>query len=156
MNFNHISKKLTEDEVSALTNLYHTYHKKYWCFKKMFKKYQAFDLSLKLSSVILTTTGTIIGAITLNPIFLSVVTGSGVFLQTIGTQKNFSKKVEACRYAFQSYQKLLNKLKLCLRSGKIDEYLEKELATLDDQIAEMCPPISDSYQKSYCKVYSSK
>ena len=151
MDFNHISRKLTKEQVNELTNLYHTYHKQYWCYKKMFKKFKRMDLALKLSSVVFTTTGAVVGSITLNPIFLACVSGTGVLLQTITMQKNFSKKTESCRYAYQSYQKLFNKLKLFLRSGDIDEFFERELAMVDDQVADICSPISESYEKLHAK-----
>ena len=151
MDFNHISRKLTEEQVDELSKLYHTYHKQYWCYKKMFKKSKRMDLALKLSSVVFTTAGAVVGSVTLNPIFLACVSGTGVLLQTITTQKNFSKKTESCRYAYQSYQKLLNKLKLFLRSGDIDEFFERELAMVDDQVADICPPISESYEKLHTK-----
>ena len=47
MDFNHISRKLTQEQVNELTNLYHTYHKQYWCYKKMFKKFKRMGLSSK-------------------------------------------------------------------------------------------------------------
>ena len=72
MDFNHISRKLTQEQVNELTKLYHTYHKQYWCYKKMFKKFKRMDLALKLSSVVFTTTGAVVGSVTLNPIFLGV------------------------------------------------------------------------------------
>ena len=93
MDFNHISRKLTQEQVNELTKLYHTYHKQYWCYKKMLKKFKRMDLALKLSSVVFTTTGAVVGSVTLNPIFLASVSGTGVLLQTITTQKNFSKKL---------------------------------------------------------------
>ena len=155
MDFNHISRKLTQEQVSELTKLYHTYHKQYWCYKKMFKKFKRMDLALKLSSVVFTTTGAVVGSVTLNPIFLACISGTGVLLQTITAQKNFSKKTESCRYAYQSYQKLLNKLKLFLRSGDIDEFFGRELAMVDDQVAGICPPISESYEKLHAKRFVS-
>jgi len=51
MNCNHISKRLTEGQMSTLTSLFYIYHKRYWCYKKMFKKHRRLDLALKLSSV---------------------------------------------------------------------------------------------------------
>ena len=48
MNFNHINKNLTERQISELKNLYQTYHKLYWCYKKMYKKDKRYDLALKL------------------------------------------------------------------------------------------------------------
>ena len=79
MDFNHISKKLTEGQVNKLTKLFQTYHRQYWCYKQMFKHLKRLDLALKLSAVILTTTGAVVGAVTLNPIILACVTGAGVF-----------------------------------------------------------------------------
>ena len=151
MNFNHISKKLNAEQVVELKTLYCNYHKLFWCYKKMFKNYKKFDLCLKLTSVALTTTGAVVGSLTLNPIIMACVSGAGVFLQTITNQKNFSKRIEACRYAFQSYQKVMNRLKYFLRSGDFDEVFERELAITDDQIADSCPPISDRYLKLYSK-----
>ena len=156
MDFNHISKKLTEEQFSKLKDFYFAYHKLYWCYKKMFKKHKQLDLLLKLSSVILTTSGAIVGSLTLNPIILGVVSGSGVILQTITTQKNFSKKTEACRYAYQSYKKILNKLRLSLRSGVNDDFLERELSMIDDQVADICPPISERLIKLHAKTFHSK
>ena len=131
-----INKNLTERQISELKNLYQTYHKLYWCYKQMHKKYKKYDLALKLSSVVLTTTGAVVGSVTLNPIILASVAGSDVLLQTIITQKNFTKKAEACRYGFQSYQKLLNRLKYILKSGDFDDFLEREFAMIDDQVAD--------------------
>ena len=132
MNFNHINTNLTEKQLSELKNLYQTYHKQYWCYNKIYKKYKRYDLAIKLSSVVLTTTGAVVGSVTLNLTFLESVTGSGVLLQTIITQKNFTKNAEACRYGFQSYQKLLNRLKSILRSADFIDFLEIELAMIDD------------------------
>ena len=147
MNFNRINKNLNERQIYELKNLYQTYHKQYWCYKHMHKKYKRYNLVLKLSSVVLTTTEAVVGSVTLNPIFLASVASSGVHLQTIITQKNFTKKAEACRYGFQSYQKLLNRLKYIFRSGHFDDFLERELAMIDDQVSDACPPISDHFQK---------
>jgi len=69
--------------------MYFTYHKQYWCNKKLFKRHKRLDLALKLFSVILITTGAVVGTITLNPMFLAVVSGIGVLLQTITTHKIF-------------------------------------------------------------------
>ena len=90
-----------------------------------------------------------VGLVTLSPICLARVAGSGVLLQKIITQKNFTKKAEACRYGFQSYQKLLNSFKYILRFGDFDDFLERELAIINDQVADTCPPISDHFQKLY-------
>ena len=122
----------------------------------MFKKFKNSNLTLQLTAVVLTTTGTIVGSITLNPIILASLTGTGVFLQTVIAQKNFSKKTEACRNAYQSYKKVLNKLKLSLRTGEVDYFLERELSIIDDQVIDSCLPISEKCEKLHAKRFPSK
>jgi len=106
MNFNHISKRLTEGQVSALTSLYFTYHKQYWCYKKMFKRHKRLDLALKLSSVILTTTGAMVGTVTLNPMILACVSRTGDLLQTITTHINVSNKKQGLQICFSILSKI--------------------------------------------------
>jgi len=40
---------------------------------------------------------------------------------------------------------LLNTLKLSLRTGEVDEFLKRELAMIEDQVAENCSPISKKF-----------
>ena len=35
--FNHVSKRLTNEEINELKAYYRTYHKKCWCYKKLIK-----------------------------------------------------------------------------------------------------------------------
>ena len=146
MDFNHISSRLTDYQINELKNLYKTYHYKTCCYKKMFKRFKGIGLFLNILSVSLT--GTVVGGVTLNPIVMGSVAGVGILIQTVLTKKNFTKKIEACKYAYTSYQKILNKLKCVLRSGEFDEdTLIKELNWLDDQVTDLCPPISVETKK---------
>ena len=51
------------------------------------------DLSCKIGSTGLVAIGTIVGAITLNPIVLGVISGSGLILK------------EMCKFAYTTYEK---------------------------------------------------
>lgn len=90
LNFNHISDNLTENEITALQNLYKHNHIKTWCFKKAYKHYKRVNAALTLSSITLTITGTVVGGVTLNPVILGVISGSGVLLQTFLKMKNYN------------------------------------------------------------------
>ena len=63
------------------------------------------DLSFKIGSTGLAATGTIVGAITLNPIVLGVISGSGLILNTFAEAKNYKRKVEMCKFAYTTYEK---------------------------------------------------
>ena len=139
MNFNHINKSLSEEQVTELKKLFETYHQKMIDYKKQFKRNKALNLGLNMTSVVLVSTGTVVSAITMNPIILATISGLGVVIQTVMTKKKLSKKVETCRFAYTAYQKVLNELKLILRSGHFnEELLLQELNWIDDQVVDLC------------------
>jgi len=58
----------------------------------MFKRNRRLDLALKLSSVILITTGAVVGTITLNPIILADVSWTVFYYRQLQLIKIFPKK----------------------------------------------------------------
>ena len=97
---------------------------------------------------VLTVSGTIVGVITLNPIVLGVVTGSGVLLHGFLKIKNYDRKIEMNKFAYVSYQNILNKIRSYLRGQdyKIDD-LVSEMCWLDDMVTDFCQN-ADKYKRS--------
>ena len=152
-NFNHINNKLDEDEVTMLKNLYAQYHQKTWCYHMAYKHFKNINLGLNVLAIVLTSTGVVVGSVTLNPIVLSSISGSGIILQGFLKMKNYNRKIEMCKFAYTSYQKILNKIRSYLRGEPydvMDFVLETHL--LDDQVTDLCPNV-DKYKKKYKNVY---
>ena len=80
--WNHVSEKLTDDQISELKALYKFYHKKYWLFKMTYKYFKKAELACNIGSALLVVTGTVVGGVTLNPIPLGVISGTGILLKT--------------------------------------------------------------------------
>ena len=93
-------------------------------------------------------TGTIVGGVTLNPIPLGVISGTGLLLKTYSETKNFKKKIEMSKFAYTSYEKVLTHLRSFMRGL---EYNDKEfldfIKILDDIIIDMCP-LTDKFEKN--------
>ena len=119
MNWNHISDKLTENEVAELKSYYASYHKKQWCFKAAFKRLRKWNLIGDISSVIFATGG-IASAIATSGISLVTISAVSILIQTYMKHKDIENKVNQCRYAFQTYGHLLNEIKDILRSGEFN------------------------------------
>ena len=153
MNFNHISENLNEDEVIKLKTLYETYHRLYKCYEMKFKRLKRLKTLLEMSSIFLTVSGVIIGSVTLNPIILGSITGSGVLIQGFLTKSDINKRVNMCRFAYTSYQKILVQLKSYLRGIEYNENeLLSDMKTIDDIIIDQCPSIekmSEIYSKKF-------
>ena len=152
-NWNHISDKLSADQISELKALYKFYHKKYWLFKMTFKYYKKAELSCNIVAALLVVIGTITGAVTLNPVILGTISGSGLLLKTYSEAKNFKGKIEMCKFAYTSYEKVLTELRSFMRG---QEYNNKEfldyVKVLDDIIIDMCP-LTDKFEKKYNKMF---
>ena len=152
--FNHISDSLSYDEVNKLKTLYKSYHKLQMCYKWKYKKLPRLKLSLELSSIGLTTVGAIVGGITLNPIILGSLTGSGIMIQAYLTKSDLNKRVDRCKFAFTSYERVLVQLKSFLRGLLYDESnFLSDLKVIDDIIIDQCPSIEKYFDK-YDKVFN--
>ena len=153
-NFNHISRDLSEDDKKTLEGLYAHYHRKAFCYTNACEHFTRVNIALSVTSMGLTIIGTVVGAITLNPIILGVVTGSGVILHGILKLKNYDKKIEMCKFAYTNYQSILNKIRSYLRGQdfKIDDLIT-ELNWIDDIVVDLCPVV-DKYEIKYDKIYS--
>ena len=152
--FNHISDSLSYDEVNKLKTLYKSYHKLQMCYKWKYKKLRRLKLSLELSSIGLSTTGAIIGGVTLNPIILGSLSGSGIMIQAYLTKSDLNKRVDRCKFAFTSYERVLVQLKSFLRGLPYDESnFLSDLKVIDDIIIDQCPSIEKYFDK-YDKVFN--
>ena len=152
INFNYIDKNLDNETVQMLRKLYNTYHLKCWCYKQLFKSFKRKDLALNLTSAAFVAAGATIGGI-VSPIAL-VAAGVGVLLQAVNKKKNYSKKIELCKFAYTNYQKELNALRGYLRGESFKkDILLFDLNKLDDLITDQCPFITDSLKKRYYKKF---
>ena len=152
-NWNHVSDKLTEDQISELKALYKFYHKKYWLFKMTFKYFKKVDLVCTLTSASLVVAGTIAGGVTLNPAVLGSVSGAGLLLKTCAETKNYKRKIEMCKFAFTSYEKVLSDLRSFMRGLEynLKDFIDN-VKILDDIITDMCP-LTDRFENKYNKMF---
>ena len=67
-------------------------------------------LSLEMTSIGLTSVGSIAGAVTLNPIILGCIAGPGILIQGYLTKTDLQNKVEQCKFAYTTYYKILAKI----------------------------------------------
>ena len=147
--WNHISNDSTEDEISGLKALYKNYHRLYKCYQWKYKKLNRLKLSLEMSSIGLTTIGSIVGAVTPNPIVIACVAGPGILIQGYLTKSNLSNIVDRCRFAYTAYEKITVQLKSFLRGLLYDNAIFlSDLKTLDGTIIDTCPSI-DKYLSKY-------
>ena len=152
--WNHISCDLDQKEIEILKNLYRYYHKRYKCYEWQFLKLERIHLYLKMTSIGLTVSGTIVGSVTLNPIVLASIEGPGILIQGYLMKSDIANKIDKCHFAYTSYQKILTNLRGFLRGMSYDKKeLLHDIKTIDDIVIDSCPSI-DHFYKKYNKKFS--
>lgn len=150
INFNHISDCLDEAEIDMLKTLYKTYHKKMWLYKTKHQSFKKKDLTLTLvgSSLIIIGGGTSVLALP-----ALCIVGAGSILTLLTKKKNYPRKIELCRFAYTSYEKILHQIKSYLRGSPYDKnWFIQVLHFIDDFITDLCPNVEmnlKDYEKRY-------
>ena len=110
-NWNHISNDLNEGQISELKALYKNYHRLFKCYEWKYKRLKRLKMSLEMSSISLTILGSVVGAVTLNPIIIACVSGPGVLIQGYLTKSDLDNRVDRCRFAYTTYKKNIGAIK---------------------------------------------
>ncbi|PFX11474.1 hypothetical protein AWC38_SpisGene24778 [Stylophora pistillata] len=129
-----------EEKIDELKALYKHYHKKWWCSRKIFKNFKRKSLLCKLGSTLLIVIGGIAGGVTMNPIPLATISGTGLLLKTFTDVKKFDRKIDMSKFAFTTYEKILTELRSYLRGRPFDSVsFLNEVRLIDDTITDLCP-----------------
>ena len=152
-NWNHISDKLTEEQIEELKSYYHSYHKKYWASKKALKRFKKWKL-LGNSLSIVFGSGGFASRIATGGIGLIAISTVALLIQGWMIHKDLHLKIQSCTYAYQSYQHLLNSIKDMMRSGDFNtSSLYTAIKNIDDYVTDNSP-IIDKYLIKYDKIFT--
>lgn len=148
--FNHIDTSIPEATLLVIKTFFRFYHRRWWCYRKTYRKRKRINLLCKLGSSSLIAAGTISGGVTLNPVVLGVIAGAGLLLKTYTEIKSFERKIEMCKYAYTTYEKVLSNLRSCLRGKPFDkEVFISEVKLIDETVTDLCPSIESCIEKQY-------
>ena len=146
--WNHISNELKKDQISELKALYKNYHRLFKCYELKYKRLKRLKMSLEMFSISLTVIGSVVGGVTLNPIVIACVAGPGVLIQGYLTKSDLDNRVDRCRFAYKTYEKILVQLKSFLRGLPYDISLFlSEIKLLDDIVIDSCPTVDKYFEK---------
>ena len=108
-----------------------------------------------MSSTSLIAIEAVAGGLTLIPAILGSISGAGLALKTFSETKDYKRKIEMSKFAYETYQKVLLHLRTALRGGTFDkdDFL-KELNILDDTIVDFSPLVT-KFEKQYAKQFLS-
>ena len=146
--FNHISKDLSEEKVEELKNLYRNYHRLTKCHKWQYKKLRKRKVILQVLGVSLTAIGGGLSAV--NPLN-AVIAAGGVGIYAFLGKSDLHNKVEKSKFGYQTYEKVLHQIRGILRSGEFDRTVEtkllSDLLVIDGIVTDCSPPVDKFFGK---------
>ena len=94
-------------------------------------------------------------ALDIGNLFLSADIRFGLILNTFSEAKNYKRKIEMCKFAYTTYEKILVDLRSYLRGLKINEVrFFNEIRLIDQIITDMCRSVSTRFELKPCAVCS--
>lgn len=106
-----------------------------------------------MCSTCLVVTGTIVGGVTFYPVILGTIWGAGSFLKTFSEIKDYEKKIEMCKFAYTTCEKVWVDLRASLRGAEFNgTQFIFEMKMIDDIIIDLCPLV-DKFEKHYDKKF---
>ena len=153
IDFNHISDKLTEDQVRELRAYYCSYHRKCWAFKQATKRLKKYKLIGNSLSVIFAGSG-VASAIATSGISLVAISTVSLLIQGYMKHKNIDLRIQNWLYARQSYQHLIDTIKNNMRAGEFNiDSLHIMMNNIDSYVADNAPVI-DKFLQKYDKIFT--
>ena len=113
--FNDIDPNINKETLSEIKRLYTNYLKTFWSYKQVYKYFKRLNLTVNISSTCLVVTGTVAGGFTLNSVILRTISGVGLLLKTFSEIKDCKKKIEMCKFAHTTSEKVLVDLRTSIR-----------------------------------------
>ena len=148
--WNYISDKLSEEQITELKKYYHTYHRKCWLYKYALKRLKYWKLFGNSLSVLFASGG-IASSVATGGVSLVAISTAALLIQGWMKHKDLDQKIQNCIYAYQSYEHLLSDIRTMLRRGEIDHsFLFNKMCNIDDYVTDN-GPIVDKYLTKYNK-----
>jgi len=162
--WNHISDKLTEEQINELKAYYHTYHRKCWAYKQAVKKFKRWKLLGNSLSVCFATGGIASAVATSGIALIAISTISTIYniyniaistiIQGWMDHKDIDLKIQNCVYAYQSYQHLLNSIKNMMRAGNFNVCsLHTFMNNVDNYVTDNSPVV-DKFLLKYDNIFT--
>ena len=114
--FNHISTELNREQIDELIHYYKTTHQKWFLYKKAHRHYKLIKYAARLTSGAIAGGG--IASVILSGSVLTIIfLGASLLIEILLDYKNVNENMNNCKYAYQSYQHLMIRIKTALRLG---------------------------------------
>jgi len=117
----------------------------------MFYYYKGFYGLFNGLAILILATSLVVGTVWKHSWVMIGLTALGTLVKGWNDFRNFSVKMDMCRFAYTTTEKTLIELRTYVRGLPLDEFegFLSKLQTLEDTITDLTPPVFDRVVKAY-------
>ena len=144
-------KNIDEPSLHRMDGLFVHYHRQWWYRRQMFYHIKRWHGFLNGLALLVMAMSMVVGAVWEDSFVMIGLTALGTVIKGWNEFKNFSIKMDMCRFAYTTYEKTLIELRTYVRGLPMEEsdgFLIK-MQTMDNTITDLTPPTSDHLVKQY-------
>ena len=144
------------ETLSRLDDLFSFYHKQAWLYTKMHKRLKTAYACFNATSLLLVGLGMIVGSIWPDSFAMIWLTAASTALKGWVDFKGFAKKMEMCRFAFTTFDKIVIELQTYARGLPVDglQCFLLEVKTKEEIITDLTPPVPDGLINKYQTLFT--
>ena len=149
--FRRATLRLDPVVAQQLDSLFAFSHRQWWCQRQMFSHYKRCNALLNGLALVIMAAGMVVGPTLNNSAIATIIMAVGVVMKGWDDFKNFSLKMDMCRFAHTTYLKTLSELRMHVRGLPLEEltHFLVKMQTLDHIIADFTTPIHERFLKHY-------
>ena len=102
---------VNKDLLYRLDGLFAFYHRHWWCHRQMFYHFKWCHGCLNALALIIVAAGIVVGSVLENSLLIACLTAAGTVIKGWNDFKKFSFKIDMSRFAYNTYDKTLIKLR---------------------------------------------
>ena len=148
--------KIDPEFLHRMDGLYAYYHRQWWYRRQMFYHFKHSHGFLNGLALLVMALSVVVGAVWEDSLVMIGLTAFGTVVKGWNEFKNFSTKMDMCRFAYTTYEKTLIELRSYVRGLPLEEFdtFLIKMQTMDDTITDLTPPTSDRLVKQEEKTSS--
>lgn len=135
----------------TLNALHSEFHKKMWYYQKMYLRFKRLNAIFNAVALLFIAVGIVVGSVCQESLIMAILTALSTTIKGWMDFRKLPIKMDACRFAYTTFDKLLIEIATYLRGMSLDDvepFLVK-CQVSEETISDLAPPVSDALIREY-------
>ena len=146
-----VSSEVEPTLLSTLNAFHSEFHKKMWYYQKMYLRFKRLNAVFNTLALVCIAVGIVVGSACKESLIMATLTALSTLIKGWMDFKKLPVKMDACRFAYTTYEKLLIEITTYTRGMSLDD-VENFLVKCqvnEETISDLAPPVGDSLIREY-------